>query len=151
MMPPSGAQIMEYWARPTARVRGSLDERVGEAVARARPADPQLAHVGQVEQAGRAADLGVLLEDAPVLDGHRPAAEVDEPRAQRHDAPRGAGVWRSCRATGVTSSARGSARATTSRSVGKLMRSGRPSTETQRTSSNSWSWSDRSPPTGSIR
>ena len=112
---------MEYWARPTASVRGSLTSGIRQPVTGTRTLDPQLAHVGQVEQARRAPDLGVLLEDAPVLDRHRPAAEVDEPGAQRHDAPRSSGVWRSAGSLGHVPPARGTARATTSRSVGKLM------------------------------
>ena len=64
MTPPSGAQIIEYCARPTASVRGSRDERRGEGVAGVVALDEQLAHVRQVEQAGALADGPVLLEDA---------------------------------------------------------------------------------------
>ena len=95
MMPPSGAHIIEYWARPTARRAGVAHERAGQAVPGARSADPELAHVRQVEQTGRAPDLRVLLEDAPVLDGHLPAAEVDEPGAERARVRACSGVSRS--------------------------------------------------------
>ena len=52
-------------------------------VARARTADPHLAHVRQVEQADALAHRAVLIEDARVLDGHLPAGEVDEPATER--------------------------------------------------------------------
>ena len=82
MIPPSGAQIIEYCARPTASVRGSRDEGRGERVAGIVALDEQLAHVRQVEQAGALADGAVLLEDARVLDRHQPATELDEPGAE---------------------------------------------------------------------
>ena len=46
------------------------------------PANFDLAHVADVEQADGAPDGVVLLEDPGILDGHVPAAEVDHPGAQ---------------------------------------------------------------------
>ena len=63
-MPPSGAQIIEYWARPTASAGGSLTSARARARAGLRALDEELAHVRQVEQAGPLADRPVLLEDA---------------------------------------------------------------------------------------
>ena len=48
-----------------------------------RPADLDLAHVADVEQADRRAHGLVLVDDAGVLHGHVPAAEIDHPGAQR--------------------------------------------------------------------
>ncbi len=59
------------------------DERRRERGPGLRPLDDELAHVRQVEQAGRRADGAVLLEDPAVLDRHQPAGELDDPRAQR--------------------------------------------------------------------
>ena len=55
MIPPSGAQIIEYWARPTASARVG-DEGGREGVAGPVALDEQLAHVRQVEQAGALPD-----------------------------------------------------------------------------------------------
>lgn len=44
--------------------------------------DDDLAHVGDVEDAGFLADGGVLAEDGAVLDGHVPAGEGDEAGAE---------------------------------------------------------------------
>ena len=49
-------------------------ERVG-------PVEREPAHVADVEQPDALADGLVLLDDRRVLDGHRPAAELDEPAA----------------------------------------------------------------------
>ena len=100
----------------------------------------------------------VLLDDGAVADGHLPAAEAGEARAQR-EVPlveRGAlqrGRVRSvsrastCRSTGPQPpAATGRARATMSRSVAKLMTASASARSNQRTSSNSWSWPARSPP-----
>jgi hypothetical protein len=38
--------------------------------------------MADVEEAGALADGAVFFEDATVLDGHLPAAELDEPRAK---------------------------------------------------------------------
>ena len=45
------------------------------------PVERQPAHVADVEQPDPLADRLVLLDDRRVLDGHRPAAELDEPAA----------------------------------------------------------------------
>ena len=52
--------------------RDVIDEGAG-----LRPADFDLAHVADVEQAHGFAHGMVLVEDAGVLDGHVPAAEID--------------------------------------------------------------------------
>ena len=59
------------------------DERRGERVTGVFALDVELAHVRQVEQARPLPDRPMLVEDARVLDGHEPAAELDEPRAER--------------------------------------------------------------------
>ena len=52
---------------------------------RARAADDELAHVRDVEHAGRRAHRAVLGEDAArIMHGHRPAAEADHPAAEAH-------------------------------------------------------------------
>ena len=51
MMPPSGAQMSEYCARPTARRRGSVTSARRERRRRVRAAHAQLAHVREVEEA----------------------------------------------------------------------------------------------------
>ena len=53
-------------------------------VARRRPLDLDLAHVGDVEDAGVGAHGPVLGDHALVLDGHLPAGERNESRACRH-------------------------------------------------------------------
>ena len=65
--------------RQAARIR---DQGAGQRVAGAGALEEQLAHVGEVEQARALAHGSVLLEDAAVLDGHRPAAELDQTGAQ---------------------------------------------------------------------
>ena len=47
-----------------------------------RPANFDLAHVADIEEADRVAHGVVLVDDAGVLDGHVPAAEIDHLRAQ---------------------------------------------------------------------
>ena len=84
MIPPSSAHDHAVVGSADRQPRWIADQRVGERVAGARAADPDLAHVRQVEQADPLADGPMLLEDARrVLDGHLPAGKVDQPRAQR--------------------------------------------------------------------
>ena len=58
------------------------DERLHE-VARLRAVDPHLAHVADVEEAGRLAHRAVLLDDAGVLHRHVEAGERHHPRTER--------------------------------------------------------------------
>ena len=64
------------------QARRVRDEGGREGGAGVRTLDVELAHVRQVEQADALADGSVLLEDRAVLDGHQPAAELDQPRAE---------------------------------------------------------------------
>ncbi len=59
------------------------DERRRECRAGLGALDVELAHVRQVEQPDPLADGPVLLDDRAVLDRHQPAAEFDQPRAER--------------------------------------------------------------------
>ena len=52
-----------------------------EPVENAGPVESQPPHVADVEQADALPDCLVLFHDRRVLDGHRPAAELDEPAA----------------------------------------------------------------------
>ena len=52
-----------------------------------RAADLDLAHVADVEQAHRAPHRVVFVDDAGVLHGHVPAAEIDHARTERLGAP----------------------------------------------------------------
>src|SRR5262249_43175254 len=65
---------------------GELADVVGDdalhGLGRARAAEPDFAHVGDVEDAGGAAHGFVLVENARVLHGHRPTPEVDDLRAE---------------------------------------------------------------------
>ncbi len=140
------------------------DEGRGQRGAGLRAVDVELAHVRQVEQPDPLADGPVLVDDRAVLDGHQPAAELDEPGAevavdvgQRGEVdlrlePVG---HEPASATGPavvgTAPMISAARTTRARSVSKVSIVAAASNPTQRTSSNSWSWSARSPPIGSIR
>ena len=62
-----------------------------EPVEDARPVERQPAHVADVEKPDPLPHRLVLFDDGRVLDGHRPAAELDEPAAVRLDANHGAG------------------------------------------------------------
>ena len=165
MTPPSAAQIIEYWARPMARLGGSVIKRRGQGRPGFRALDLELAHVRQVEQPDPLADRPVLLDDRAVLDRHQPATELDEPRpegpmrlGQRcpvdgrlHRVGHGA-VSATGRADAVPGCAiTRPARATSARSVSKVSIVAASANEIQRTSSNSWSCLARSPPIGSIR
>src|SRR4029078_97397 len=121
--------------------------------------DEQLAHMRQVEQPDALTDRSMLVEDRAVLDGHLPAVEVDHPGAQRLVSVRewclvddGAGPHRVGHEARSARDAprRAAAWATSARSVSKVSTVGASSKSIQRTSSNSWSWRARSPPTGSI-
>ena len=61
------------------RVRG---QGVAERGDRLRALDKELAHVGEVEDAGPRAHGSMLLQDARVLERHEPAAELHDPRTQ---------------------------------------------------------------------
>ena len=124
---------------------------MGEAVAGTRPATHSSPMCDRSNRPARGARRGAP-RGCPVLDGHLPAAEVDEPGAQRpmrRDERRLPQRWLG---SVHAPSARGRARATTRRSVGKLISDSASATVTQRTSSNSWSWRRgrrRWPPSGS--
>src|ERR1039458_617759 len=47
------------------------------------PANLDLAHVADIEDAGRVAHRVVLVDDAGVLDGHVPSTEIHHPGAER--------------------------------------------------------------------
>ncbi len=87
---------------PADREAGRLrDDGRGQRLGRLGPLDEQLAHVGQIEQAGPLADGPVLLEDAGVLERHLPAAERGQlrpgrlvPPDQRRGVDLGLGVGR---------------------------------------------------------
>ena len=153
MRPPSGAQMREYCARPIGQPARVGDEGVGERRRRPRPLHVQLAHVREVEQARRLADRPVLLEDARVLHGHLPAAELDEARAGRRVpvVQRGAAHQAAAIVRGSMRSMAGRARATIWRSVSWRISALASSRGIQATSSNSWSCVAMSPPSGSIR
>ena len=82
-IPPSSSSTQEYFALPTAQRREAAGERVVEERAGVGALDEELGHVRDVEQAGGRADGVVLGEVRAVADGHRPAAEVGERRAER--------------------------------------------------------------------
>ena len=76
---PVGMGSAEYCACPstsfaTLLAVDALQEREG-----ALPLDLELAHVGDVEEAGGGPDGGVLGDEAGVLDGHVPPAEGHHP------------------------------------------------------------------------
>jgi hypothetical protein len=62
-----------------ARIGHQRPRQAGRSV---RTADPHLAHVREVEEAGPLAHRMVLVNDAAVLDRHLPAGEVDQPATQ---------------------------------------------------------------------
>ena len=162
---------------PSARAGGFVTSAEASASPASGALDEQLAHVRQVEQAGPLADRAVLLEDPGVLDGHQPAAELDQPRAERRVAvaerrlveparrrrsrSRPARVARPARAAtepaagdGVAGRAIDDLRGPGDEGRARSRRSAAcaaSSNATQRTCSNSWSWRARSPPIGSIR
>jgi len=49
---------------------------------RRRTLDEDLAHVTDVEKADGLADREMFVDDAGILQGHLPSAELDEPRAR---------------------------------------------------------------------
>ncbi len=59
-----------------------VGQHVIEEIRRARAADGDFAHVRDVENAGGVADGEMFLDDAGVLHGHFPAAEINQLRAQ---------------------------------------------------------------------
>ena len=67
---------------PDGEFRDIVGEEVVEECPGVRAADEKFAHVGDIENPGGFADSFVFLDDAGVLHGHIPAAEIDEPRAQ---------------------------------------------------------------------
>ena len=78
MMPPSALQISEYFAFAH-RDRGQLaHQRIVQERRRFGAADPDFAHVGEVEQPGGLADCVVFGELGLVLQGHLPATKVRE-------------------------------------------------------------------------
>ena len=83
MIPPSAAQTMEYCAWPGSSSAGSLTSASPGERQRAVATEPDLPHVGQVEQPDRGPDRPVLLELRRVPDRHFVAGEGDEPGAQR--------------------------------------------------------------------
>ena len=157
------------------QARGIRDEGGRQGLAGVLAHDVQLAHVRQVEQPDPLADGPVLLDDRAVLNRHEPAAELDQPGAELavlvaqgrdvdlrlegvgHEAASAeaapVGGTSEDAAPGAVPDPASSAavRATRTRSVSKVSIVGAASNRIQRTSSNSWSWSARSPPTGSIR
>ncbi len=72
----------EYWAPPVDSLSTSLESTRWRNARAPRPAGLDLAHVGDVEDAGALAHGGVLLAHALVLDGHLPAGEGHELRAR---------------------------------------------------------------------
>ena len=83
MMPPSGAQMSEYCARPTASRAGSASQGTPERSDGVAAAYPELAHVREVEEAGGPTDGVVLLDDRAIADRHLPAAELGEAGPER--------------------------------------------------------------------
>ena len=63
-------------------VPGIGGDEIGEAGSLG-PADLDLAHVADIEDAHRITHGVVLVDDSGVLDGHVPAAEIHHPGAQR--------------------------------------------------------------------
>ncbi len=62
--------------------RRIADQRISEPGARFFALDEELAHVGEIEQAGPGTHRSMLVEDAGVLDRHQPAGELHHLRAE---------------------------------------------------------------------
>ena len=83
MIPPRSFVRSVYCASPDSDLVEVVREQPLEELLRARALDLELAHVRDVEDAGVGPHRAVLGDDALVLDGHLPARERDEPRAER--------------------------------------------------------------------
>src|SRR5205823_3281454 len=64
-------------------LRGVVRGEPGNPAARAWSAEPELAHVREIEHPARRPNALVLVEDRAVLDRHLPPGEWDHPRAER--------------------------------------------------------------------
>ena len=82
-----------------------------EEVERAGAFEVELAHVADIEEASALADGAMLVEDAGVLDGHLPAAELDEPRAEGDVPVVEGGAFEGCRAAVLRHAGRSSCEA----------------------------------------
>ena len=163
MIPPSGATIIEYWARPIGERGGSRHEGGGEG--RRRPRAPR--RTARPCATGRTGRPARARRDAPrgsprVLDRHQPAGEVDQSGRRARSCRRGerrlvdgseSGGRRGRRSRHGARARRAVApadaerrwptlggRATSARSVSNVSSSAASSKATQRTWSNSWSW-----------
>ena len=84
MTPPCSLSMHEYSALPgTLQLVDVVGEQMAQELARARAVQVDDGHVRDVEHAGVAAHLLVLLDLRAVVDRHVPAAEVDHLRAER--------------------------------------------------------------------
>ena len=126
---------------------GIAHQRVTQEGHRLGSGDVDLAHVRQVEEAGRGTHRAVLLEDGSVLHRHLVAGERDEPPARsgvpvvERGARQGARLAHALASSCSRSERRVAASSRTERSVAWVSISSASSICTQRTSSNSWSWS----------
>ena len=81
-MPPSGAQIMEYWARPTASAGGSLTSALARAGPASGPSTKSSPMCDRSNRPARSRTARCSSRMLAVLDGHQPAAELDELRPE---------------------------------------------------------------------
>ncbi len=86
MTPPCSLSIREYWASPRPSLETRLVNRLSSHATTAGTADKKLAHVRDIEHPASVANSPVLLENAPILDGHLPPSKV-------HNAPPGGEVF----------------------------------------------------------
>ena len=91
MTPPSGAQIIVYFAFASAHRPDATDERELEERDGLGAPNGDLTHVRQIEEARGRAHRDVLRNVAGVANRHFPAGEVDEGGAERNVLSRGVG------------------------------------------------------------
>ncbi len=69
-------------SRPAGRCGHIVRTEVIKEGVRRRTLDEDLAHVTDVEKADGLADREMFVDDAEILQGHLPSAELDEPRTR---------------------------------------------------------------------